>query len=391
MTIPLLDCEDIAWFRELSAARGAAAALARRVGLDEQRAGQVALAVSEAATNLSRHAVDGAILLRATRGPEVTGVEFVAVDSGPGMANVPDAMLDGTSSAGTLGIGLGAVARLADVFDIHSLPGRGTVMAARFWPRNAVQQAQGGPAQHTAAVVDGVTRPISGEQQCGDAWAARPGDGPEGDTTGSGTAAPTRPDRPAAGPGWAALTGVRPAPVTRAFPVVRPSDGAAVLVMLCDGLGHGPLAARAAAAAVRAFREGRTRMPEEALQEIHRALHGTRGAAVAVARIEPDAGRLLFCGVGNIAATLLGDGSRVSLVSHPGIVGHQIRSLRTFEQPLPPGSALVMHTDGLTERWNPDNLPGLLRHSPVVIAGQLLREAGVRHDDAGVVVARGAW
>ena len=57
MSPQLTECEDLAWYRELSAARGAAAALARRVGLDGQRSGQVALAVSEAASNLAKHAV----------------------------------------------------------------------------------------------------------------------------------------------------------------------------------------------------------------------------------------------------------------------------------------------------------------------------------------------
>ncbi|QMU77067.1 SpoIIE family protein phosphatase [Streptacidiphilus sp. PB12-B1b] len=387
VTLSLLDSEDVAWFRELSAARGAAAALARRVGLDEQRAGQVALAVSEAATNLARHAVDGAILLRAVRGAEQAGVEFVAVDSGPGMSDVPDAMLDGSSSAGTLGIGLGAMARLADVFDIHSVPGRGTVTAARFWPRSAAEQAPSGRPQSYGTVVDGVIRPISGEQQSGDAWAARLDSGDTAADPGRSAGAPAEP-RPAV-TDWSLLTGARPTRI--AAPAARPGGGPAVLVMMCDGLGHGPLAARAAEAAVRAFREGRSTMPEQAIQEIHRALRGTRGAAVAVARIEPEARRVLFCGVGNISAALLGEGSRSNLMSHPGIVGHQMRSMRTFEQPLPQGGALVMHSDGLIERWSQDSLPGLLQHSPVVVAGQLLREAGIRHDDAGVVVAKGGW
>ncbi len=387
MNLSLLEGAEVSWFRELSGARGAAAALARRMGLDEQRAGQVALAVSEAATNLSRHAVDGAILLRAVRGSEQAGVELVAVDSGPGMSNVPDAMLDGSSSAGTLGIGLGAVARLADVFDIHSLPGRGTVLAARFWPRSSAEQAAGGRARSTEPVVDGLTRPISGEQQCGDAWAARLDDGRPASDAGTPVEVP-RVQRPGA-VDWASLTATRPA--STGWPAPQPGEGTAVLVMLCDGLGHGPLAARAAEAAVRAFRDSRSTMPEQAIQEVHQALRGTRGAAVAVARIEPQTRRLLFCGVGNIAATLIGPDSRVGLMSHPGIVGHQMRSMRTFEQPLSPGSALVMHTDGLTERWSPSALPGLLLHSPVVMAGQLLREAGIRHDDAGVVVAKGFW
>lgn len=49
-----------------------------------------------------------------------------------------------------------------------------------------------------------------------------------------------------------------------------------------------------------------------------------------------------------------------------------------------------MHSDGLTQRWTPKTLPALLRHSPTVIAGHLLRSAGKYHDDASVAVAKGS-
>jgi anti-sigma regulatory factor (Ser/Thr protein kinase) len=382
MNTHLLESEDVAWFRdELTAARGVAAALARRVGLDEQRAAEVALCVSEAAGNLTKHAVDGSVLLRVVRSAQVAGVEVLTIDSGPGMADVAQSLRDGSSSTGTLGIGLGALARLADSLDIHSLPGRGTVMAARFWNRGT---ARGFATEEP--VVAGLTRAINGEQVCGDAWAARLDSG--GERVATATVRPST----AAGFGWAALTAAADGGSTRAAPVTaRSPEDSAVLVMLCDGLGHGPLAALAGTAAVQAFRDGSARTPEEAIQEIHRALRGTRGAAVAVARIEPAAGRLLYCGVGNVSGVLLGPHSRAGLMSHPGIVGHQLRGLRTFEQPLPPGGALVMHSDGLTDRWSIDTLPGLLLHTPLVAAGQLLRTAGIRHDDAGVVVAKDLW
>ncbi|WP_413759376.1 ATP-binding SpoIIE family protein phosphatase [Streptomyces sp. MMBL 11-3] len=343
--------EDVAWFRDGASlavtARGAATTLARRLGFSTHRAAEIGLAVTEAATNVQRHADDGALLLRVVRSGDQAGVEFLTVDSGPGMADVPAALADGTSSAGTLGIGLGAVARLADHFDLHSVPGRGTVMAARFWPRTVDGRSvvtSPGPAP-----VDGVTRPISGETVCGDAWAAR--------TTGADG------------------TGRDPA----------------LLVMLCDGLGHGPLAARASQAAVKAFHAAGDLGPEGVLTAVHRALQGTRGGAVAVARIEPAAGRLLYCGIGNVSGFLVGGHGRRALLSAPGIVGAQMRRLRTFEEPLPEHGALVMHSDGLTERWDHAALPGLLNHSPQVVAGHLLREAGVRRDDASVMVVKEAW
>ncbi|HEX4788113.1 MAG TPA: ATP-binding protein, partial [Actinospica sp.] len=166
----LLESEDVAWFRdELTAARGAAAALARRVGLDAQRAGQVALAVSELASNLGKHAVDGALLLRVVRTEQQAGIEVVAMDRGPGMADVADALRDGVSSTGTLGIGLGAVVRLADSVDVES-SGRGTVLAARFWAVGSESRPAPGKAE---PLVAGLTRAINGEQVCGDAWNAR--------------------------------------------------------------------------------------------------------------------------------------------------------------------------------------------------------------------------
>ncbi|MYW77352.1 Anti-sigma regulatory factor (Ser/Thr protein kinase) [Streptomyces sp. LaPpAH-199] len=387
----VVDCEDVAWFRDAaempSAARGAAATLARRIGLDGYRSSEVALAVSEAATNLQRHARDGALLLRVLRTPDRAGVEFVTVDTGPGIADVEAALSDGVSSAGTLGIGLGAVARLADAFDIHSLPGKGTVMAAQFWAREAGDGPTGGPT----SVASGLTRPISGETSCGDAWAVRIDEGgPETSRSSSGAVRGG-----AYGTHSPGLLGSGPAtPGTRSSAGSGRSSASsepAVLVVLCDGLGHGPLAALAAEAAVTAFRRSTARHPEPLLRDIHGALRGTRGGAVAVARIEPARGRVLYCGIGNVSGVLLGPDSRNGLLSAPGIVGSQMRSLRTFELPWKPGGALIMHSDGLTERWNADAMPGLLRHTPAVMAGQLLREAGVRRDDAGVVVVKGDW
>ncbi|MGW0927970.1 ATP-binding SpoIIE family protein phosphatase [Streptomyces sp. NPDC002644] len=409
LTPVVLDAEDVVWLRDQesfpAAARIAAVSVARRIGFDEQRCAEVALAVSEAATNLRRHAVDGALLVRVVRTPHHAGVEFVTTDAGPGMADVSRSLTDGTSTAGTLGIGLGAISRLADTFRLHSLPGRGTVLTARFWATAAERRA----LASAAPLVDGLTRTITGEEVCGDAWAARPvgapaaGSGPApavvpGDSAAGGG---TRPERSSPALGWAQLTGLRPAlddvrvlpgrPATR--PGGRPDEEGALLVMCCDGLGHGPLAGRAAQAAVGAFRSSTAERPEAMLADLHRALRGGRGGAVAVVRIEPSTRSVYFCGVGNISTFVVdpGTGTRRSLPSAPGIVGHQMPTLRTVRQDLPPGGAVVMHSDGLTERWQASGMPGFLDHTPLVAAAQLLREAGVRRDDAGVVVAKGPW
>ncbi|MFF2097488.1 ATP-binding protein [Streptomyces sp. NPDC058202] len=397
---PLLDCEDVSWFRDQpEAARGAAAALGRRIGLGEQRSSELVLAVAELAGNIAKHAADGSLLLRVLRNEATAGVEVLAVDSGPGIADVPAALQDGMSTAGTLGIGLGAVQRLADSFHIHSQPGLGTVQVARFWPRPGHPSVAGEP------MVGGITRPISGEQVCGDAWSIRTDTGEQ--TSQPGFEGTNRPAVPRTAPDWAALTGRPPTARTTAASerdssarwgrVGRPAavraavagPGQGVLVMSCDGLGHGPMAARAAQAAVHAFKTGTARTPEQAMEQVHRALRGTRGAAVAIARLEPD-GRLLFCGVGNITAALVTSTSRSTLLSHPGITGHQMHQLRTYEHRLPAHGILVMHSDGLSERWTHSDLAGLLHHPPALIAAALMRQAGTRRDDASAVIIKAA-
>jgi hypothetical protein len=76
------------------------------------------------------------------------------------------------------------------------------------------------------------------------------------------------------------------------------------------------------------------------------------------------------------------------MISLPGIAGHQKRQIREYEYALPPGAAVLMHSDGVVDRWSPGDYPGLLTHSPQAVAATVLRDAGTRRDDAGVLVAR---
>lgn len=337
------------WLRQevslATQARRAAGELGRRIGLSTDRIAEIDLAVTETAVNLNKHAVDGALLLRLVSVGDQVAVELIAVDHGPGIADVGHVRHDGVSSAGTLGIGLGVVTRMADSLDVHSLPGRGTVLLARFRdrPPGAPRTSAGFPEPAVA----GITRPLSGENVCGDAWAARH-----------------------SSPGSA--------------------EDAPIMVMLCDGLGHGPLAALAGEQAVGAFHRTPSDDPKEILAALHQALAGTRGGAVAVAAIDPRARSVRYCGVGNISGFVVADGRRNTLLSAPGIVGHHLPRLRSFDAELPENAAMIMHSDGLTERWDPRTLPGLFRQSSTIIAAHLLREAGVRKDDASAVVVTGS-
>lgn len=323
---------DLRWLRvedpsAAAACRAAALSLAARLVFPVPRADELALAVTEAASNLHKHARQGSMLLRITRDGVRPGIELVAIDAGPGFRDTGAALRDGHSTSGTLGIGLGAINRLADFYDLYSMPGHGTALVARFWP------APGEAAARSA----GLVRPITGETECGDVFGATETE--------------------------AGVTGV-----------------------LCDGLGHGPLAAMAASQGVAAVLEDPQGEPAALVERAHRRMTGTRGGAIGVVRV---AGEVIwFAGLGNIAATILADGTRKGMLSVPGIAGHQARTIRQFEYTAPPGAAIILHSDGISGRWEPGALPGLNARDPLVVGAALLAEAGTRRDDAGVLVLK---
>ena len=169
--------------------------------------------------------------------------------------------------------------------------------------------------------------------------------------------------------------------------------GRGLTLMVADGSGHGPLAASASSAAVRAFldHDRAADPPAEVLGRVHGALSGTRGAAVAVAEVDPDAEIVRFAGVGNIAGAVLSaeEGKR-SMVSLGGVAGFRNPTIRTFEYAYPPGAVVVMHSDGVRARWSEADVRGLVGRAPLLLAATLLRDAGIRHDDACVLVGRAA-
>ncbi|HEX7240337.1 MAG TPA: ATP-binding SpoIIE family protein phosphatase [Longimicrobiaceae bacterium] len=318
-------------------ARREVARLARALGLDETDTGRAALVATELAGNLVKHAAGGGHLLaQPAREEGRAGIELVALDGGPGIGNVAQALRDGFSTAGTPGTGLGAVSRVADDFDLHSASGVGTAVLARVW-------AGGRPGQPEPLPVGGVALPKPGQEACGDAWVARPGE---------------------AGRVW---------------------------LLVADGLGHGPQAAEASGEAVRVFAAALPSTPADALERMHGALRGTRGAAASVAEVDPARGVVRFAGVGNVAAAVVvAGGASQSLVSHNGIVGHEMRKVQEFEYRFPPGALLVLCSDGVGTRWTLDRYPGLAARDPLLVAGVLLRDFARGTDDATVAVLRAA-
>jgi len=319
-------------------ARRAAASLTAQLGMSEEDGGRLALVLTEAANNVVQHGDGGEVVVRPlARGPG-RGAEVLVLDRGAGIADVSSALRDGYSTAGTPGTGLGAVARVADWFDIYSGPGQGTVVVARVWNREG--QAPAPAHLRSAGLEMGVVcLPYRGEFVCGDAW----------------TAAATE-------------------------------QGA--LLMVADGLGHGPAAAEAAAAAVRVFRERSSRAPAELLADIHAALRSTRGAAVAIALLDRGRREIRYAGVGNIAGTVVTGLDTRSMVSHNGTVGHELRKIQEFVYPWPEHAMVVMHSDGLQTHWRLDRYDGASARHPAIVSGLLYRDFNRGRDDVTVLAVR---
>lgn len=95
----------------------------------------LATAISEVARNITTYAGEGEVALRIVRERERDGIEVVASDSGPGIADVELALQDGYTTGNGLGLGLPGTRRLVDDFELHTEPGVGTTIRLVKWAR----------------------------------------------------------------------------------------------------------------------------------------------------------------------------------------------------------------------------------------------------------------
>ncbi|MEA9977854.1 ATP-binding protein [Pseudomonas sp. 10B1] len=307
-------------------ARRTAQKLAEQIGFDATEAGRVALVVTELASNLLKHAGRGELHLRILPRDPHQGLEVLAIDRGPGF-DLQACLADGYSTGGTQGIGLGAVSRQADVFDVYS-DSRGAVLLARFFRRlDKAADYRIGVSQHS----------LHNDSACGDVWALS-------------------------------------------------FKGPRISALIIDGLGHGEDAQVAGFAGASSFAQNPLADPLFSLEDMHHAMQGTRGGAVAVAQFDQADQRLRFVGIGNISASIVSAEKSRGMASHPGIVGLRYRKAQVFEFSDVSGHLLIMHSDGLQSRWNLRDYPGLMLRHPAIIAALLHRDYCRGRDDITVLV-----
>jgi anti-sigma regulatory factor (Ser/Thr protein kinase) len=324
---PILHASDV------SAARRAGQKLADTLGFDDVQAGRLAIVITEAGTNILKHAGEGTLyVMRAQSGANMAGIDVVAVDNGPGIADLAFSIQDGISTAGTAGTGLGALQRQSDEFDVWSQRGKGAVFFMRLWRGSP-------PPEPCGAEVGALYQPLAGEDVCGDAWAMS-------------------------------------------------CDHDGVTVLGADGLGHGPDAHKASAGAVEALERRPGASPTVVMQTAHELLRSGRGAALSVARIDYASSTLHFAGIGNVSGIVIDGDTRRTLVSHNGIVGNNMRKVQEFTAQFPVGALCILHSDGIQTQWDLGAYTGLAMRTPAIVAAVLMRDCIRRRDDAMVLVAR---
>lgn len=317
--------------------------IATEIGFDTAMVAELAIVATELATNLVKHhSADGKVMVSVLGPDGGEGIEIVSADRGPGIRDVPAALADHHSTKGTRGCGLGAVRRLMDEFHIHSqvgsespndrhIPPAGTVITTRKWV--------GAPriARHLVYSVSSLPHP--GETANGDAFLVH-------------------------------------------------EDEHGVLLAVADGLGHGPNAAKASQRAIAYVRDRTGRDLGQLFVELHETLHNTRGVALTLVRLCVPEGILVHAGIGNVEARLY-SGEPSILLTRPGVLGTgPAPRPRVNQIPWPTGATLIVHSDGISKKWDFNETPGVLECHVSTVCHYLMRDYARSNDDATIVVAR---
>lgn len=321
----------------VSEARRLAREVAITQGFDDERRERLALVASELGTNQLRHARQGRFAATPISRGGVHGVELLFVDAGPGLADPATALRGAMRSTGSFGVGIASARDQADEMDFDVRLNEGTCIRARMFASPAPRRREVG--------IYG--RPHEGEPKSGDH----------------------------------AL-------------FVR--DGDALVLAVCDALGHGPAANAAARIAVATVAEHRRESPRTIMEACHRSMAGSRGAVLDVLRVEEDRptdttpSPFELASVGNISVEVARGRDTRRFGATSFVVGAPQKGWRMHAESstLEPAEVLVVSTDGIPSRVTLAGDPALLVEPPIVIAQRLVEAHGRATDDVLVLVVR---
>jgi hypothetical protein len=305
--------------------------LARGLGFSETALEKLARLVTECATHLLRSEAHGELLVRPLAETKVPGALRYGVEV---------LSINSGPGAADMQARLSQLKRWSDELDVWTAPGHGPVLRFVLW--NRPTRPEEAPVTDARVLYGVVNLPLRGEFVSGDAWSCH-------------------------------------------------ADDDNFTVLIADGLGHGPMANRAATEAAKILEASGAAPLESIVDRAHHALRSTVGAAVGVARFpicEREESQVKFAGIGNVAASVWAEMSHKHLASHDGVIGQAYRRVQQFQVPCAKGALIVLHSDGLMSRWDLSRYPGLAVHHPALVAAVLYRDYARGHDDVTVFVAR---
>ena len=156
---------------------------------------------------------------------------------------------------------------------------------------------------------------------------------------------------------------------------------------LVDVLGHGREAHEVSILAETYFLENYRHDLVDMMNGLHSYLTGTRGAVVALCRLNLTSGVLHYVGVGNISTRIYGS-EPVSFVPKGGIVGYSMTAPKEHRAEIYPGDILILTSDGVRQHFDLAQYPGLLSGTAQEIAVNLIDNLGKGDDDVSCIVLR---
>ncbi|WP_247648504.1 ATP-binding protein [Pseudodesulfovibrio sp. zrk46] len=312
--------------------------IAREIGFDATEQEELVVCAKELAMNMVLHAEGGILSIRVKCELMDWEIEFTAKDNGPGLRSIDEAIADGLSSRGGLGIGLGTLNRFMDSLDLLPVPEgqSGTRIRCTRKLKKRERYAVSGPLDVGVA-----SRPCPGFNLNGDSY------------------------------------------------VVRIIDNR-LMVCVIDGLGHGQFAHKAASAAQK-YVEDHVHLEIEALfKGVDRSCRATRGVVMALALIDWERNSISLAGVGNIEVRYRGSNPGFSYVFKRGFLGAGVGRVSISEHVWEANDLLIMHSDGISSKWSLEDDPTISLLSAKQMALALLRNYGRDNDDATILIVKKA-
>jgi anti-sigma regulatory factor (Ser/Thr protein kinase) len=325
---------DIIHLGNVMPALESARSFAHSLGFKKNECEQIAIVVSELANNLIKHANGGTIKFLKVSEENHVGIQVESEDKGPGIANTYNSLKDGFSTQNGLGLGLGAVNRMMDDFDIISPTTGGTRIICHRWLRPPVNELFPRMLEFGVA-----TRPHRSEEENGDAF------------------------------------------------VIKCWAGHA-LVGVIDGLGHGA-EARKAAISARVYIEDHFDQPlENIFKGVDIACRSTRGIVLALAHFDLDLKTFQMASVGNIESRVFGNDNQKNFTIRRGIVGLNAPSPAVTTHQWTDSSILVLYSDGLHSHWGNKDFTDEIWAKPAEAAHTILSKHGKDNDDVTILIVK---